>query len=433
MPPEFDDTEIFATTARIIPATSRATPAELQARLADVALDPSVFDDAPPFFWLAAISSDQLDAYSTRMDAATTLPNFAREAAAGVAFLEAHNHWTVPFGRSLSGQLEAGDATRVTADFYTVPALPLGSGRTTDDFIRRVRTGIQQDVSVGFYGGRFICDICGNDVRDWRACTHYPGLMYDVTGADGVVRQVRATALVVDAHLSEVSAVYDGATPGAVILKAQRAAEAGAIEPKTARLLEARYRLALPDRRLQVTGAALPQGATAMSKGATGGATDPERDAPATPAEPTPEPTALATTERAGDPVTTIVDPLAPIRVALALDAESERDAVLAAIRALQQERDALQADAADGRQYRTDLVSEALAEGVRALGSAFETETYRTMLTAAPLKTIKRMRDDWRVVGDARLPGGRATVDDDEPEAEPARGRRVPDAAFTG
>jgi len=67
---------------------------------------------------------------------------------------------------------------------------------------------------------------------------------------------------------------------------------------------------------------------------------------------------------------------------------------------------------AADGRQYRADLVAEALAEGVRAQGKDFDKPTYEGVLTNSPIAVIKRMRDDWKRAGDERLPGGRSSVD---------------------
>jgi hypothetical protein len=91
----------------------------------------------------------------------------------------------------------------------------------------------------------------------------------------------------------------------------------------------------------------------------------------------------------------------------------------------------ALEPRAADGDTYRNDLVAEALAEGVRAYGQDFDQETYEEQLRTAPLKVVKRMRDDWQGIGNARFPGGRQTTDADaEPQVEPMS--YVPDAAFS-
>lgn len=92
-----------------------------------------------------------------------------------------------------------------------------------------------------------------------------------------------------------------------------------------------------------------------------------------------------------------------------------------------------LEPQAADGRQYRSDLVAEALVEGVRAQGKDFDSPTYEAMLTTAPLATIKRMRDDWQRIGNERLQGGRKSVDDDQTpgQEQTVTVSRVPDAAY--
>lgn len=92
-----------------------------------------------------------------------------------------------------------------------------------------------------------------------------------------------------------------------------------------------------------------------------------------------------------------------------------------------------LEPQAADGAQYRSDLVAEALAEGVRAYGDKFDTETYTNMLNTAPLATIKRMKADWQTIGDQRLPQGRQTLDSSEAPGGNGQQRRVrvPDSAY--
>ena len=133
---------------------------------------------------------------------------------------------------------------RVLADFYTIPGMKTGQ-MSTDDFILGMRSGIISDVSVGFYGGDFRCSLCGLDY--WRGCRHIAGETYERRDEQGeVIGKERAFVWIDDAHLSEVSAVYDGATPGAAILKAQQESEAGRLSPQHARLIEARYRIKLP-------------------------------------------------------------------------------------------------------------------------------------------------------------------------------------------
>lgn len=106
------------------------------------------------------------------------------------------------------------------------------------------------------------------------------------------------------------------------------------------------------------------------------------------------------------------------------------------ALRQLATEVERLRPLADDGRAYRADLIDEALAEGVRANGEDFAEESYRGILERADIATIKRMRDDWKRLGDKRFPGGAGSVPDDEtPDKTRAQADRapalVPDEAY--
>ena len=74
-----------------------------------------------------------------------------------------------------------------------------------------------------------------------------------------------------------------------------------------------------------------------------------------------------------------------------------------------------LQPLADQGKQYREELVNQAVAEGVRALGEAFPEETYRAMLANAPLEHVRQVRDTFAGQAAARFPGGRQTRDQKE------------------
>jgi hypothetical protein len=234
---------MFTHPARILTSERLLSLEQLQALVKERAPDPAAFEEFPPIFFPAEITNNRLDAYYTRM-ARSSLENYAREASDGVSFQDSHNTGALGMGRTLSGLFRGAQGNgvmRVVADIYCVQNLP-----DTMSFIQKWRTGIARDVSIGFYGGRFICSICGNDMMDWRNCSHWPGREYDVEtendDSSKTTRKVMATADVEDAHLAEVSSVYKGATPGAVILKAQRAAEAQELPVDVARFLEQRYR-----------------------------------------------------------------------------------------------------------------------------------------------------------------------------------------------
>lgn len=472
---------VLASAAAVVPVRSGGHEADdLMERARDTALDPSIFDDAPPFFWRAQISNNRLDTYGTKMHT-TSLKNYAQDAEAGVSFQNSHRIFELPFGRSVVGRFygaQGNGIARTEADFYTLPGLTL-NGVSTDDLIRGMRSGIVKDVSIGFWGGTQECSECGRSVWDWD-CEHIP-MTYGWQGvAEEDESKLPAFVWVKNAHLAETSSVYDGATPGAAVMKARMLAEQGRIRPQAARYIEARYRVALPAAaRIWTPGRPGQEGLRAMNltdtragalhepydgshshehssmgtedaaththehthgasgspdanhdhHGATTGGDDPGMGQSAT------------TTLTSGHNSVTLLQPAVEIAEMRALLAQSgvagaaDGD-VVAGVRLLVEELGRLRPLADDGRAYRADLIEEALREGVRAHGEAFAQETYRAVLAGAPLATIKQMTADWRAAGDRFFqgatdkPGGRLV--NDGPAGQPPRpGAALPDAAY--
>lgn len=473
---------VFGSPAAIL---HRAGTAELLAvAKRSGAMDPAIFDERPPFFFAAEISSTRLDAYYTRMHP-TTLKNFAAEAEAGVTFQNSHRT-LLGIGYSLGGAFIRGGegVSRVEADFYTVPGIKL-SDLDTDNFILGVRAGLVRDVSVGFYGGIFRCSICQRDMmRDWD-CYHVPGFTYAQSDEDGrVLSESQAFAWIEDAHLAEVSAVYDGATPGAAIIKAEQEAERGRMPEVQIRTIEQRYRIHLPTPgRIIVPGIDIPHKDGAMTLPVTERTSDqaavttdvvdevqpaetdatPPVDTPAQDQADTESPAVVAT-------VVLDAEALEPLRAQIATlstdlttltTAHAEADATLRQVRELVATVDApaetsvvdrvrlladawraavaanaqLEAQAADGRQYREDLIVTALAEGVRAHGTSYDADMYRGILANLPLAAIRQMRDGWQTLADKALAGGRKTVDTVSADEQPAESTTpaVPTAAYKG
>ena len=362
--------------------------------------DPSMMDNMTPFFWSAEISNGNVDSYFTHM-LPSTLTNFANDASNGVSFLNSHRHNELPLGRSLNGVY---DGNRVVADFYTMPGLNL-NGVTTDDFITGIKTGLLSDVSVGFSlgQGQMWCDVCKMDYRSWD-CPHVAGMKYDIQGGG----QVTATVGVDNARLAEVSAVFDGATPDATILKATRMIEAGELKPDAVRMLEARYRMSFATKR-SFPGVDLGGGKKLELEKIF----NQLREVLALPSD--------------GDAVATVAslvaerDRLAAEHKTATTDAETLRAKVAE-----------LEPQAKDGAQYRTDLITEALGEGVRAYGDKFAKDTYEKLLRSVSLDVIKQMKSDWLTLGNERFKGGRQTVDNSQaPGKSEERKTGVPDTAF--
>lgn len=395
---------VFAIPARVLrPSDQRV--ADLMTIIKDHhTLDPSILTERPPFLWDAEISSDLIDAYSSFM-APSTLLNFRDDAQAGVAFLPGHKHNELPFGRSFYASLENTinpSRTRVVASFYTLHGLKLNN-ISTDDLIDGLRSGILKDTSVGFHGGEQLCTLCERSIWDWD-CPHVPGMKYEVKEGD-VMRVKLATYGVHNARLSEVSSVFDGATPRAEIIKAEREASEGRMRPDAVRLFEERYRVKLPVTR------SFP-------------VVKPEKDK-----------------------VMEFEQIVNQIREVLALPADADVVAGVLAVstapdklRTVEQQLAETRAKvaeleplAADGRTYRDDLISDALAEGVRAYGEKFNRATYEAALKNASFDLIRQMKGDWATVGSERFAGGRKTVDSSQaPGAQQKQRTRVPQSAYS-
>lgn len=405
---EIDTTNlVFSVPVRVL-RTDVQRNAELMALAQEKHIyDPAILTERTPFFWAAEVSSDLIDAYFTHMTI-NTLVNFQADAKAGIAFLPNHNHRELPFGRSLDGQIETAqnpERTRLAVDFYTLPGLTLNSVKT-DDLIDGIRSGLLHDVSIGFYGGTHNCDICGRDIWDWD-CIHIPGMKYEIKGADNVMRVVLATSAVDGARLSEVSSVYDGATPRAEILKAEREAAEGRMKPDAVRMFETRYRMKLPEAKRTFAGVTL------------GGKTL--------------EFELIVNQVREVLAVDDKTD-LAGAVVQLKTELEGLRSAK-EDLRKATEKVEELTPQAADGRAYREDLVTEALAQGVRAFGDKFAKDTYTDVLKRSSLATIKQLSADWQTIGDSRFPAGRQSTDGGEgapePEVKQPTGARIPSAAY--
>lgn len=387
----------FPAAVRLVQPANRDELGELARARAN---DPTIFDELDPFFWAAIISNTRLDSYWTHM-ARSTLDNFARGAIDGVSFQNSHRWMELPLGASLTGRVEELDSglVQVVSDFYTLVGLQLNE-LSTDQFIRGVRSGVVKDVSVGFSGGHRICDICGNNYLDYMRCPHFAGKVYEIE-EHGVVRQVRATVTIEEANLNEVSAVYDGATPGAVILKARSAAADGRLRGKEAEVLEQLYRVALPvTQRYAGVDVTEPPKSSSQKEGRTMGLD------------------AILDKHQIGSGLEEVARAAAlDRRLGELVTAETTLVTVREELAAAQARVAELEPAAADGEQYRSDLIEEALAEGVRAKGDAFDQEKYGELLRspAMTIERIKLMRDDWQANGNARFPGGRHTHDEHE------------------
>jgi hypothetical protein len=438
---------VYASRALLIRAPSLQPPDPEK-----VAFDPEIFAQNPPYTFRAEISSDRMDAYGTRMHP-SSLKNYAEDADQGVALQNSHRSDELPMGHSYRGRYaspstQPDQIAKTHADFYVVPGLKLNDVHS-DDFIRGIRGGVIRDVSVGFYGGHYRCTICGerllgiNDEGEFD-CGHVPMLTYRVKLASGDEDDQQAATWVHDARLAEVSTVYDGATPGAGIIKAKQMAESGRLNPMQARFLETQYRIRLFGSQRYFPGADPRRGTDTAIVGdhrmsdplpvthdpANGLpiSTDPAHGSPA-PGETTANPLLELLTEAGlvpGD------DPLAATRAMMAdyvrLKAAAPPPAADPSPPPQERAVPVQERDLADARAYRQRTVEEAKREAVRALGNDFDADAYVARWNQLPVADVARERDQYAVIAGKLFPGGRRGLADQERrEDDPNRPRTVP------
>jgi hypothetical protein len=378
------------------------------------AIDPAVFEEFPPFFFSGIASNNNWDSYETRMGM-SSLANYAADADAGLPYLRSHNTRGDPVGGTLTGTIEGKS---VREDVYIM------SDSESLPYITKIRSGVVKDQSIGFYGGEWLCTICGRDMQVWwtaDGCQHILGLMYPQVDKKGNVKsdkpEVMARANIENAHQGELSGVYAGATPGAMIDKARAYAEAGQLMQRHIDLVAVRYKLALPAQRsihpvakreAKMTEEEIQELQTELAKSKAAHTAQVQRT---TAAERTLEETAAAV-------------------IRLNPPKELEGKHVTDVIAWAAAERARLLPLADDGIAYRRAVITEALTEGVRAKGTEFKRETYEAMLASAPIDTIRQMRDDWKDLADKLFPSGRQTADTTTPPVVPTKPRRD-DAAY--
>jgi hypothetical protein len=232
------------------------------------ALARSPLDASAVYVFPAEISNQSVDAYYTRMTA-KSLTQFAQDASRGVAVCDSHQHYQLPIGRSFYGVVAtnpAGMSGATAADgasaagggvmatqslAYMLRGMRTPSGMLTDDIIRGIEGGVNADVSIGFIPDAYWCSICHMDMLNNWDCMHWPGNTYEIKDPDtGIVSDVLCIADV-DARLAEYSLVYDGATPNAMVLKAEAALDSGRMTAEMARqvrLVEDHCRVKLVER-----------------------------------------------------------------------------------------------------------------------------------------------------------------------------------------
>jgi hypothetical protein len=497
---ESDEQQVLYVSSAHIRATGGASDAELLKLIEKKAPDPTIFTEKTPFAWQAEASSGRLDSYFTRMDD-RSLRNYAKDADAGVMFLDSHDKRQLGFGQSVRGVFTAADGkidekqpsdkdvSTVLIDFYTIPGIQLGRA-SSDSFIDGVRSGVIHDVSICFIPEAFECNLCRNDPFDWWSmeCMHVPGAYYDSTGKNVVTSKsqgaIQAFAWVRNARLSEVSAVYDGATPGAFIKKANFLAEAGEVSRATATILERQLRIKLPAQAMRVPvlksrdgklflergdeilidGVHYSEGMEIMPKQArhlnraeddadeappVDDGTDEQQPSPpsensnlkreespegiaatsggiTSPAHADPEELRMTPEqERALEQAKGDADMVARVRRALASAGVKDAETVdlAEAVTQLAATITDLTPRAKLGDGWRERVIKDAIEQGVRAEGNDFDADGWTKTFERLTVDQVERMGQGWARIAGSTLPNGRKTTDtnnDPPPDGDP-------------
>jgi hypothetical protein len=353
------------------------------------------------FTFDAVASTDAVDTYFTHMDTQTTLPNYRDDLGNGQGLLDSHDIYELPLGSSFRAELqpiteaEGAPATlQVLTGYYLVRGLTVNR-KATDDYIRGIETGTQRKMSIGFGGVnlRYICDIDGSDMFDWKS-DYYPGMrLYDGT---------IVTYAVVDARAMETSLVSKNSTPGAVIQRIQALVDQRHIDPKEVLRLEQCWGVRFAGKSTQFF---VSEGAGRMPQ-----PNEQRLDARAFLQgihERVGKKISAATRDKLGSAVSRLGDAAGGIQeasdaiAALLEEVDAEAEAGRMVRTALGDQATAegiavLRADASAGKVYRADLVKETVQARVAVAGDAFDAKRYETRLASYDVEDLRDEYEAW-------------------------------------
>ena len=331
-------------------------------------------DDDDDKYWIRVLASnDKLDGHNSIMDPETTLRNYERDAKTkpGVALKDHHAYRSFGYGRSGNALLTPNNELFI--DFYILKNMEYDAGsrefRTSEKLIRAIEHELVNQVSVGFYEGREICNLCQLPIRrysywDWEPeregqCTHKMGKLYDVDG-----KKQKATYTVYDARLKEVSLVEFGSNRNTAIEKKRemRSFMEELLMTDQEWITQLREKLDIPN------------------------------------IKSTDEPEAVVSTLQAE--VTSLRE-------------QNET---------LKDEKADLIVDAEDGKVYRKARVDEGIKQGIRAHGDDFDEDYHREYYADLPLDKLEKAIESNKKLADSKLQGGRSTSDAHEPPPEKTR-----------
>ena len=325
-------------------------------------------EDDDELYWLRILASNaELDKHNSIMDPKTTLKNFKDDASSelGIVLTDHHPYRSFGYGRSRNAVLTKENELfidfAVPKDFeYDDPACRF---KTSEKLMRAIELRLVNQVSIGFYEAREICNLCQLPIRkysywDWEPeregqCTHKMGKIYDFDG-----KKEKASYTVFDARLKEVSFVEFGSNRNTAIEKKRemRSFMEELLMTDQEWITQLREKLDIPN---------------------------------------------IKTTDEPDAVVETLQAEVTSLREKV----EEQKDEIAD-----------LTLDAEDGKAYREARVEEGIKQGVRAHGDDFDEDYHREYYADLPLDKLEKAIESHKKIGDAKLPAGRNTSDDHEP-----------------
>ena len=132
---------------------------------------------------------------------------------------------TLPVGRSIIGQINTeNNVSELRIKLYAVTQRPDGTAMEDGkDLADRYNTGAVYACSAGVYVGHYKCSVCGNDIRDWQNCDHFPGTTYIIDEKPVICTALMTgrdiqNGIAMDCGCYECSAVTAGGVRNASVL-----------------------------------------------------------------------------------------------------------------------------------------------------------------------------------------------------------------------
>lgn len=378
---------------------------------------------------------------------------FAKDANKGVSLLLDHS-WApdgffgiggrpkaaIPYGRTFDSRFEdgeeEGETVSLVADHYMVKNVEI-DGINTNDLIASIEAGTLFDTSIGFSYGKAICSVCG---EDYYRCNHFKGKEYEIEKEDGTTEiklcYVKAKP---PGFLMENSLVFDGAYPGAGVLS-----KAGDILENETGIYQVVDELKDidPNKELIATYSQRTGLITMVKKSdykkpySLGGIKDNDKKGVESfmNDKVLKMLNTLGVTYKEGETkAEELLTKIAETWEEMTTTQKQDNETFMTKDEVKEKLGTELTADevlnlAKEGQEYRKQLIDEAIAMGVRAMGNDFPADTWKESFATMSTKAIKDVMKTWELQAKDEIPAGRQT----DPEAGSNKlVQNLPDEAF--